>query len=112
MCAIRLAQVQELWYALGMSITETIRERIGTCGITRAEIARRTGIAESVLSRFVRGITLLDGPHIDTLGEFLGLELRQVRKPPDPPATSRDASTGEQGIQGTSSLRKRKQKAK
>lgn len=104
--------MQVMWYALRMTITETIRERINSCGITRADIARRTGIAESVLSRFVRGITLLDGPHIDTLGEFLGLELRQVRKPPDPPARSRNAGTGEQSIQGTSSLKQRKQKAK
>ncbi len=78
-----------------MTITEIIRERIETCGITRAEIARRTGIAESVLSRFVRGITVLDGPHIDTLGEFLGLKLRQVRNPPDPPAESQAAGMSE-----------------
>ena len=101
-----LARLQGIGYTTPVTITNTIRERMNSSGITRAEIARRTGIAESVLSRFHRGITMLDGAHIDALAEFLGLELRQVRTLPSPPAESRDANAGGRGMQGASPLPK------
>lgn len=44
--------------------------------MSRYEIARRTGLDESALGKFVnkrRGLSLAS---VDVLGEFLGLELR------------------------------------
>jgi transcriptional regulator with XRE-family HTH domain len=97
-----LARLQGIGYTTPVTITNTIRERMNSSGITRAEIARRTGIAESVLSRFHRGITMLDGAHIDTLADFLGLGLQEVRTPPIPPAESRNADAGGRDMKGAS----------
>jgi hypothetical protein len=54
-------------------ISEQLRRLIDTCGVTRYRLSKETGIAQSVLSKFmnVPGYTLsLDS--IDTLGEYLG----------------------------------------
>lgn len=68
-----------------MSVSDSLKQALDSCGETRAHVSRETGIPESVLSRFVRGESTLRGYHVDTLAEYLGWELvkraaRQSRK--------------------------------
>jgi transcriptional regulator with XRE-family HTH domain len=60
--------------------TEVLRRAILECGESRAAISRETGIAESILSRFVRGERGLSSESIDALIEFLGMEIRPRRR--------------------------------
>lgn len=46
---------------------------------SQAELARETGLAESVVSRFRRGIADPTAPAIDALAKALGMELRPVK---------------------------------
>ncbi len=61
-------------------MTEQLRQAVAGCGETRYRVAKDSGVDYSVLLRFVadeRGITL------DTAGklcDYLGLELRPIRK--------------------------------
>jgi transcriptional regulator with XRE-family HTH domain len=60
--------------------TETLRRAINDCGMNRRKIAQRTGVTDSILSRFVRGERGLSSASIDVLMEFLELEVRPRRK--------------------------------
>ena len=60
--------------------SEQLRRAILDCGISRHAISRETGVAESILSRFIRGERGLSSGSIDPLMEFLGLEVRPRRK--------------------------------
>ena len=55
-----------------------LREIVGKCGIPPAEIARQTGIDKSTLSRFLSGERGLPMATLDTLAEFLRLEVRLI----------------------------------
>jgi plasmid maintenance system antidote protein VapI len=57
------------------SVTETLREALEHCGQTRYAVSKATGIPQSTLSRFVAEGRALRGDNIDTLAEYLGLEL-------------------------------------
>jgi transcriptional regulator with XRE-family HTH domain len=61
--------------------TEALRRSIEDCGLSRYAISRKTGIAESSLSRFLRGERGLSSESIDVLMEFLGMEARPRRRP-------------------------------
>lgn len=61
------------------SVSDTLRRAIENAPETRYQIAKATGIAESTLSRFVVGNRPLSGQSIDTLAEYLGLELKPKR---------------------------------
>jgi transcriptional regulator with XRE-family HTH domain len=61
--------------------TDTLRREILDCGLSRYAISQRAGVSESILSRFVRGERGLSSESIDSLVEFLGLEVRPRRKP-------------------------------
>lgn len=54
--------------------SDVVRNAILGSKMSRYEIAQRTGIAESTLSRFVAGKGL-NSHSIDTLAEFLGLQM-------------------------------------
>jgi len=56
-------------------VSDQIRSLIQSCGITRYEIAKRTGIDQSALTRFMSGERGLSTPALDTLGELLGLKV-------------------------------------
>jgi transcriptional regulator with XRE-family HTH domain len=60
--------------------THILRQAILDCEVSRYAISRRTGVAESTLSRFVRGERGLSSESIDALMEFLRLEVRPRRK--------------------------------
>jgi transcriptional regulator with XRE-family HTH domain len=62
------------------TFSDQLRRAILDSGLTRYVISRETGVAESVLSRFVRGERGLSTESIDPLMEFLGLEIRPRRK--------------------------------
>jgi len=63
-----------------MKISERIRHAIETSGKSRYAIAKESGVAESQLSRFVNDKRQLSLDAVDTLAEYFGLELRQVRR--------------------------------
>lgn len=59
--------------------SQTLREALESCGRTRAEVSRETGIDQAVLSRFVRRECTLHSDSADKLAMHLGLELRPVK---------------------------------
>jgi plasmid maintenance system antidote protein VapI len=61
------------------TISEQIKNEIETCGATRADIARQTGIEESALSRFVHGERGLSMISIDILAEYFGYKLVKAK---------------------------------
>jgi hypothetical protein len=60
--------------------TDQLRRAILDSGLTRYRISQETGIAESVLSRFVHGERGLNSDSIDRLMDCLGLEIRPRRR--------------------------------
>lgn len=58
-----------------MAVSDTLREAIEACGMSRYRIAQETGVNESTLSRFVSSGKGLSMDNCDRLCEFLGLEL-------------------------------------
>jgi DNA-binding Xre family transcriptional regulator len=49
--------------------------------MSRYELARRTGVSEANLSRFVNRKTGMNSDNIDRICGLLGLELRPTRRP-------------------------------
>jgi len=64
-------------------VSEQIRWLIQSCGISRYEIAKRTGIDQSALTRFMSGERGLSTTALDALGEVLGWEIvvRRGKRP-------------------------------
>jgi hypothetical protein len=60
-----------------IKLTEQIRQAIDTCGKTRYQISQDTGIDQATLCRFMGHKGGLSNPILDTLGEYLDLEIRQ-----------------------------------
>ncbi len=60
-----------------IKLTEQVRQAIETCGKTRYQISQDTGIDAATLCRFVGGKGGLSNPILDTLGEYLELEIRR-----------------------------------
>jgi len=57
-----------------------MRQIIENCGQTRYAISKATGISQATLARLVSGDLFLSAESMDTLGEYLGLEIRVVPK--------------------------------
>jgi len=64
---------------MGTILDQVIRA-IEESGITRYELAKRTGVSESALSRLVRGERSISVETLERLAEELGLELRISKK--------------------------------
>lgn len=62
------------------SISAQLREFILNCGESRYSLWKKTGIDQATLSRFINGSRPLTLKNIDTLTEYLGLELRPVEQ--------------------------------
>lgn len=78
-----------------MTINEQLRKAIGDSGETHYRISKETGIAPSVLDRFVSRKTVhLTGRNIDKVCEYFGLELcrKKVRSARKRPARKRATS--------------------
>jgi hypothetical protein len=67
-------------YTPGMGVIDSIRKAIRQAKVSRYQIAQDTGIHESALSRFVSGERGLSMEAVDTLCDYLGLELRPKAK--------------------------------
>jgi DNA-binding phage protein len=58
-----------------MSVSDQLRKAINRSSLTRAEIARKSGVPESALSRFVVNGLELRSKSIDKVCKCLGLKL-------------------------------------
>ncbi len=56
-------------------LTDGLRAAVDASGMTRAEICRRLGWGESLMSRFMAGTSGLSFASIDALGELLRLTI-------------------------------------
>lgn len=65
-------------------ISEQLRDVVRGCGMTRYRLSMETGIAESVLSRFINHGSGLSLANIDKLCECVGVRLTQDAKPKKP----------------------------
>ena len=66
----------------GMRPSKQLQRIIKTCGMSRYEIAQRTGVSEAVLSRFVASDRAMNTDTLDKLGPLLGLQITSRPKPP------------------------------
>jgi DNA transposition AAA+ family ATPase len=62
-------------------LTDQLRQAIDDSGLTRYEIAKRTGIDESALAKFYNGHRGLSMTALNALGECLELSIISRRKP-------------------------------
>jgi hypothetical protein len=62
------------------TLTDQIRAALADCGETRYRVAKNTGLSEPQLCRFASGQGL-SLPGLDTLAEYLGLEIVIREKP-------------------------------
>lgn len=60
-------------------MSEQLRKAIEDCGLSRFELAKRSGVAESVLSRFVVSGRELRSGNLDQLCKTLGLRLAPAK---------------------------------
>ena len=56
-------------------LSDQLRAQILAAPVSRYQMARETGVAESMLSRFVNRTRSLDLTTVDKLAAYLGLEL-------------------------------------
>ncbi len=64
-----------------MSISDTVRQAIVSCGLTQYRLARQLHIAESTIGRFMAGAPIKTDL-LDRLGKLLGISVR-VHTPPE-----------------------------
>jgi len=67
------------------TVTKQMHRILAECGLSRYEIAKRSGVSEATLSRFVNRQQGLSTDTLDKLAEVLNLELttkRPKRKAP------------------------------
>jgi transcriptional regulator with XRE-family HTH domain len=81
------------------NFSEQLRRAINGCGLTRYQLAKRTGISEATLSRFMSGQRGLTLKAVDKLADLLEwkLESKGRRRPPgfmDAPRASVRAKRG------------------
>lgn len=62
-------------------LTDQLRQAIDECGLTRYEIAKRTGIDESALAKFYNKHRGLSMEALNALGECLQLTIHLGYKP-------------------------------
>jgi len=60
-------------------IIEVLKKEIKQCGLSRYEIAKRTGVSEAQLCRFMKGQSF-QCETADLLLKFFGYELRKKKK--------------------------------
>ncbi len=65
-----------------MSTTQQLQQIILQCGMTRYELAQKSGVAEAVLSRFMAGKRGMTTDTLDRQAPVLGLRITANPKPP------------------------------
>ena len=63
-----------------MKLSEQIRNAVERCGQTRYVIAKATGIDQATLSRFVNGERGLPMKTLDTLTDYLNLNIQASKR--------------------------------
>jgi transcriptional regulator with XRE-family HTH domain len=58
-----------------LKLSEQLRRAVDTCGQTRYAIAKATGISEATLSRFMSGERGLPMKTLDTLADYLDVNI-------------------------------------
>ena len=58
-----------------LPVSDQIRRLVDASGMSRYEIAKRTGIDQSAMSRFMSGERGLSSTALDALGELLDLQV-------------------------------------
>jgi hypothetical protein len=58
-----------------ITFTDQLRQIVESCGISRYQLAKESGIDETTLCRFVHGERCLSESNLDKLGEFFGLRI-------------------------------------
>jgi hypothetical protein len=71
-----------------LPLVRQLRQAIADSNLSLNELARRAGVSEGQLSRFLRGHRALTLPTAARLCEYFGLELAVRRQ--EPPATAAD----------------------
>jgi plasmid maintenance system antidote protein VapI len=61
-------------------MTEILLAKIRKSGLTVTDIARQTGVAQSILTRFVNGKRSLTLPTAERLALYFNLELRERKE--------------------------------
>ena len=59
--------------------SDALRKTILSCGMTRYEIAQRSGVSESILSRLINGHGGITVSTLDKLAPVLGLRLETAQ---------------------------------
>ena len=65
-------------YVMGQ-YADMVTGAINECGLSRYELAKRTGVSEAALSRIVRGERRMTLETLDRLAAEIGIELRRVK---------------------------------
>lgn len=65
-----------------IKFSDQLRHAIETCGMTRYEISKRTGVAQPTLSRFMYGKGGLSVDGLDKIADCLGLNLAADKPSP------------------------------
>jgi len=60
-------------------ITETLKKEIRRCGVSRYEIAKRTGVSQAQLCRFMKGQSF-QCETADILLKYFGYGLRKTKR--------------------------------
>ena len=57
------------------TFTDQLRRIVESCGMTRYQLSKESGVDETTLCRFVHGERCLSERNLDKLGEYLGLRI-------------------------------------
>jgi len=63
-----------------LNLVEELRQAILTCGETEYRVAKDSGVAQPVVSRFMRGQRGISLETADKVCQYLGLHLAPVRR--------------------------------
>lgn len=58
-----------------VTITDTVKVAIRDCGISRYELAKRSGVTEAALCRFMGGVTGMQLSTLERLAPFIGAKI-------------------------------------
>jgi len=62
-----------------LTVTETLRKAIADSGLSGREVARRAGVDDRLIARFIKGERSLRGTTIDAVCSALGLRLTKAK---------------------------------
>lgn len=63
-----------------VKLSDQIRQAVATCGKSRYQIFKATGIDQATLSRFLSGERGLEMSTLDALADYLNLDLKSTKR--------------------------------